>query len=63
VPGRFELALGLSGWPVSRLWLYRMVSAMLILMGFQLIIYWILLRVLDEISQREILANLDLDGR
>jgi glycosyltransferase involved in cell wall biosynthesis len=55
-----SLALGLNGWPISRLWLYLLASAMLILIGFQLIIYWILLRALEELSQREIRANQDM---
>jgi hypothetical protein len=33
---------------------------MLVLVGVQLIIFWILLRVLDELGQREILTNRDL---
>jgi hypothetical protein len=32
------------------------------LVGLQLIIYWVLLRVLEELSQREILAKRDLAG-
>lgn len=52
--GLVSLILGLNGWDIARLWLYLLASAMFILMGVQLIIYWILLRVLDEISQREI---------
>ena len=53
VIGLASLALGLSGWEISRLWLYLLGSAMLTLVGVQLIIYWVLLRVLDELSQRE----------
>jgi glycosyltransferase involved in cell wall biosynthesis len=52
--GLMSLLLGLNGWDIARLWLYLLASAMLILIGVQLIIYWILLRVLDEISQREV---------
>lgn len=51
--GLASLALGLSGWEISRLWLYLLGSAMLTLVGVQLVIYWVLLRVLDELSQRE----------
>jgi glycosyltransferase involved in cell wall biosynthesis len=53
VLGLVSLILGLNGWEIARLWLYLLASAMFILVGVQLIIYWILLRVLDEISQRE----------
>lgn len=52
--GLISLILGMNGWDIARLWLYLLASAMFILIGVQLIIYWILLRVLDEISQREI---------
>ncbi len=42
-----------GAWDVSRLWLYLTASAMAILMGVQFIVYWILLNVLSELSQRE----------
>lgn len=48
-----SLILGINGWAVGRLWLYLLGSAMFMLIGLQLIISWILLRVLDELSQRE----------
>ena len=48
-----SLVLGLSGWDVARIWLYLMGSAMLILVGVQLMIYWLLMRVLEELSERE----------
>ncbi len=57
--GAVSFALGLNGWEIARLWLYFLGSAMLILIGVQLIIYWVLLRVLDELSQREMLVNRD----
>jgi glycosyltransferase involved in cell wall biosynthesis len=49
-------------WPIQRVWLYLLGSAMSTLVGLQLIIYWVLLRVLEELSQREILAKRDLKG-
>jgi hypothetical protein len=58
--GGVTLALGVSGWEVARLWLYLLGSAMLSLIGVQLVIYWILLRVLDELSQREVLTRRDM---
>lgn len=54
-----SLALGLRGWPIERLWLYLLGSALSVLVGLQLTIYWILIRVLGELSQREALANID----
>ena len=58
--GVVSVALGVNGWPVDRLWLYLLGSAMLVLVGVQLVIYWILLRVLDELSQREGLIKKDM---
>ena len=58
-----SLVLGLNGWAIARLWLYLLGSAMLILMGTQLVIFWILLRTLDELSQREMLSDRDLQGQ
>ena len=58
--GGTSLALGFSGWPVARLWLWLLGSSMLILMGMQLVISWILMRVLEELSQREVKIGLDM---
>ena len=57
-----SLALGLRGWEITRLWFYLLGSAMMILVGVQLIISWIILRVLDDLARREILAERDLNG-
>jgi hypothetical protein len=43
-----------QGWDVARLWLYLLGSATLMLIGVQLSTSWLLMRVLDELSQREI---------
>lgn len=43
----------LQGWEVARLWLYLLGSATLVLIGIQLSIAWLLMRVLEELSQRE----------
>ena len=58
--GLVSTLLGVNGWAIERLWLYLLGSAMFILVGIQLIIYWILMRVVDELSQREILTQKDL---
>ncbi len=60
VIGIFSLVMGFNGWDIARQWLYLLGSAMLILIGVQLLISWILIRVLDEVSQREELTKLDL---
>lgn len=54
------LALGMNGWAIDRLWFYLLGSAMLFLAGIQLFIYWLLLRILEELSQREILTRHDM---
>ena len=58
--GLLSLVLGLNGWEIARLWLYLLGTALFFLVGMQLIIYWVLLRVLDELSQRQILTRQDL---
>jgi hypothetical protein len=58
--GGFSTILGINGWDIARLWLYLLGSAMFILVGVQLIIYWILMRVLEELSQREAMTNKDI---
>jgi glycosyltransferase involved in cell wall biosynthesis len=60
VLGVTSLLLSLQGWEIARVWLYLLVSAMLILMGVQLIVTWIVVRVLDELSQREIRTHQDM---
>jgi len=60
--GVASLVLGLNGWPVSRLWLYQLGSALLILVGAQLAISWVIMRVLEELSQRETLTTRDQAG-
>lgn len=49
-----SLSLGIGGWEIERLWLYLLGAAMLTLVGVQLFLYWILLRVLAELGQREL---------
>ena len=58
--GIIALGLGFTGWTIVEQWLYLLGSAMLILMGIQLMISWTLVQVLKEISQREKLLKQDL---
>ena len=58
--GGISTILGVNGWEIARLWLYLLGSAMFILVGVQLIIYWILMRVLEELSQRPEMTRKDL---
>jgi glycosyltransferase involved in cell wall biosynthesis len=55
-----SLVLGIQGWEIQRLWLYLLGSAMFILVGIQLGIYWVLMRVLEELSQREERSRKDM---
>lgn len=55
-----SLSLGMNGWAIDRLWFYLLGSAMLFLAGIQLFVYWLLLRILEELSQREIITKHDM---
>jgi hypothetical protein len=61
--GGVSLVLGLQGWPIERLWLYLLAGTMLVLVGLQLAIFWVIMRVLEELSQREALAKADMECR
>ena len=58
--GLVALVLGVQGWELQRLWFYMLSSALLFLAGIQLMVYWLLLRILEELSRREILTRQDL---
>jgi glycosyltransferase involved in cell wall biosynthesis len=60
--GLASLLLGLNGWPVERLWLYLLAGTMLVLVGVQLDVFWVITRVLDELSRRDVLIKADLEG-
>jgi len=63
VLGIISLVLGLSGWAVERLWLYLLAGTMLFLLGAQLVLFWVIMRVLEELSRRDELARADTLGR
>jgi len=63
VAGGISLGFGFAGWPVSRLWLYLLGSALLMLVGVQLMIFWVVMRILEGLQQREMLVVADLNGR
>jgi glycosyltransferase involved in cell wall biosynthesis len=61
--GTVSLVLTIGGdWPIERLWFYLLFGAMAILVGMQLLIYWILLQVLEELGKREGAVTRDLQG-
>ena len=60
--GAASLTLSLTGWPVERLWLYLLGAAMISLVGLQLAVFWVIMQVLAELSQREAQVAQDLEG-
>ena len=58
--GAAALVLGLEGWAVERLWLWLLGSALLALVGLQLMISWVLMRVLEELSVRDEMTTADM---
>lgn len=50
--GLISVGLGISGWEITRLWFYLLNSAMVIMVGTQLVIFWFLIQVLGELSKR-----------
>jgi len=50
--GSVSLVLAVGNWPIERLWLYLLAGAMLALVGLQLGLFWVILRVLDELQER-----------
>ncbi len=54
------LILGLNGWPISRLWFWQLIAAMTSLIGLQLLIGWFIIRVLEDLSQRDRLVGYDM---
>ncbi len=63
VVGAASLGLSLSqGWDIARLWLWLLASALLLLVGLQLVISWVVMRVLEALSQREGRINAEMQG-
>jgi len=60
IVGVVSVALSLQGWDIGRLWFYQLGGAMTFLIGIQLIVYWLVLRILEELNQRETLIKQDL---
>lgn len=61
--GLISFILGSSGWTIERLWLYLLGGTMLILLGLQLLVFWVIVQVLSELSQREAQVQSDMEGR
>jgi hypothetical protein len=51
--GLISLGLSISGWDITRLWFWMVGSALLVLVGLQLVMSWVLIRVLERLSARD----------
>jgi len=60
VLGIGSLVLSLQGTPAERLWFYLLAATVVTIIGVQLLISWIVMRVLDELAQRADAAQHDL---
>ncbi len=58
--GLAGLVLGLNGWEIPRLWLWLVGSALFVLVGVQLVLSWLLMRILETLHEREIRVEADL---
>jgi hypothetical protein len=58
--GVLTLVLHGAGWTADRLWLYLLAGTMLVMLGVNLLIFWIVMRVLEELSQRPAAVQADL---
>jgi hypothetical protein len=62
VLGGISLFLGVQGWEIARIWLWLLGSAMFCLVGMQLFLSWILMRVLETLSERETRIEAEMNG-
>ncbi len=61
--GGFSLVMASQGWDVTKLWLYYLISASLTLVGIQLMIAWVQVKVLDALRVRDQLIAEDMRGK
>jgi hypothetical protein len=59
--GTGSLYLGLKGWEIERLWLWLLGSALFVVVGIQLVLSWILMRVLEAVNERDTLIRSELE--
>ncbi|RIL09842.1 glycosyl transferase [bacterium] len=57
------LYLGMHGWDITRTWLWLLGGALGVLVGLQLAISWVLMRVLEDLSVRDARAQADFEGQ
>ena len=63
VVGIVSLVLSLGGWPIDRLWFYLLSAAMASMLGGQLVLFWLVMQILSELSQRHVHVSQDLEGK
>ncbi|MBN1934415.1 MAG: glycosyltransferase family 2 protein [Anaerolineae bacterium] len=63
VMGIVSVGFSLGGWPIDRLWFYLLSAAMSWILGGQLVVFWIVMQILSELSQRHIQIIEDLKGK
>lgn len=59
--GLVSLILGLNGWPIQRLWFYGLIASMGSLLGLQLVVFWVIMRVLEELNRRDLQVRDDME--
>jgi glycosyltransferase involved in cell wall biosynthesis len=62
VLGIGSLSLSIGGWSIDRLWFWLLYAMMLLMVGLELAVFWLIMRVLDELSRREIEIAQDMEG-
>jgi len=60
VLGIVSIVLGLSGWGIDRLWFYLLASMALVMLGTNLLAFWLIMRVLEQLSHRPADVQADL---
>jgi glycosyltransferase involved in cell wall biosynthesis len=60
--GVVSVILSLNGWEIVRLWLYLLGGALINLVGIQLILNWILIIVLGDLSHRDLQVIEDMQA-
>lgn len=57
------LVLSLNGWPITRLYFWLLPAAMSFVIGLQLLIGWLIMRSLEQLSRREAGVASDMLGK
>jgi hypothetical protein len=58
--GIVSVVLGVQGWGIDRLWFYLLGSEVLVMLGTNLLVFWLIMRVLEELSHRQADVQADL---